>query len=459
MRHLRTVRSLFLLLLMGGTLTLMTGSAGAGSTPTVDVIQVSGVIDPPTADYLKGRLDSAEHDGDYAAIVQLDTPGGLSVSMRDIVGRMLNSKVPVVVWIAPRGSRAASAGTFITYAANLAYMAESTEIGAASPVDLNGGDIGGTEAQKVMQDSIAYIRGIARQRDRNVDFAVRSVRDAKSIDAQTAAKSGVIDGVASSLADVLQQMDGRTVTTSSGRMTLHSWDSATSEPTVTIAFQQMNPLQRLLHTVVNPELAMWLLLIGLFGIIFEVYNPGIGLAGIVGLVCLVLGLYALSILPTNWAGVALLVGGVIFFIVDLHTGSLGAFTAAGVVALVGGGMLLFSGAAPAVSLSWWAIAASVTGTVLFFISVMTAALKVRLRRPITGEDQLVGTVGEAKTDIVPEGMVMSKGTLWKARTMEAAIAAGDKVEIKAQEGLVLLVEPLHESQPGGSGDRPEATLG
>jgi membrane-bound serine protease (ClpP class) len=422
----------------------MGGTSSATSTPTVDVIQVSGVIDPPTADYLKGRLDSAQSKGDYAAIVELDTPGGLSVSMRQIVGRILNSKVPVVVWVAPRGARAASAGTFITYAGNLAYMAESTEIGAASPVDLNGGDIGGTEARKVMEDSVAYIRGIATQRRRDVTFAVQSVRDARSIDAQTAARIGAVDGVASSLADVLQQMDGTDVTTSSGNVTLHTWDTSTSEPTVTIVFQQMNLLQRLLHTVVNPDLAMWLLLIGLFGIIFEIYNPGIGLAGIVGLVCLVLGLYALSVLPTNWAGVALLVGGVIFFIVDLHTGSLGAFTAAGVVALIGGGMLLFSGAAPAVSLSWWAIAFSVAGTLLFFISVMTAALRVRLRRPITGEDQLVGTLGEAKTDIAPEGMVMSKGMLWKARTMETAIAAGEKVEIKAQEGLVLLVEPARE---------------
>lgn len=447
------LRALCLLLAGAWWLVAQPGANAAPAAPKVDLIQLSGVIDPPSADYLNGRIEAANQNHDYAAIVEIDTPGGLSVSMRDIVSHILNSHVPIVVWVAPRGARAASAGTFITYAANLAYMAQSTEIGAASPVNLNGGNIGGTEARKVLADSVAYIKGIARQRHRDVGFAIDAVRRARSVDAQTAAKIGAVDGVASSLADLLQQMNGQTVTTASGKLTLHTWNEATSEPAVTIAFQQMNILQRLLHTVVNPDLAMWLLLIGLFGIIFEIYNPGIGLAGIVGLVCLVLGLYALSILPTNWAGVALLVGGVIFFIVDLHTGSLGAFTAAGVVALIGGGMLLFSGAAPAVSLSWWAIAASVVGALVFFISVMTAALRVRLRRPITGQDQLVGTVGEAKTDIAPEGMVMSKGMLWKARTMEAAISAGERVEIKAQEGLTLLVEPLHSD----AGHHPEPT--
>ncbi len=433
-------------------------AAAATTPPRVDVIQVSGVIDPPTAGYLRGELDRAQRDHDYAAIIQLDTPGGLSVSMRDIISKMLNSDVPIVVWVAPRGARAASAGTFITYAANLAYMAQSTEIGAASPVDLGGGSLSGTEARKVMADAVAYIKGIARQRHRNVAFAVDAVRHARSVDAPTAARIGAVNGVASSLADVLRRMNGTTVTVADGsRVTLHTWDAATDEPAVTIAFQQMNLLQRILHTVVNPELAMWLLLIGIFGIVFEIYNPGIGLAGIVGLLCLVLGLYALAILPTNWAGVALLVGGVIFFLVDLHTGSLGAFTAAGIVALVGGGMLLFSGAPPALALPWWAIGVTVLGTIVFFVSVMTAALRVRLRRPITGEDAIVGTVGEARTDIAPEGMVMSRGMLWKARTMETAIAAGEKVAIKAQEGLTLLVEPLeHGSDGDDTSARPPA---
>ncbi len=182
----------------------------------------------------------------------------------------------------------------------------------------------------------------------------------------------------------------------------------------------------------------------MFGLIFELYNPGIGLAGIIGGVCLLLGLYALNVLPTNWTGVLLIVLAVVFFLVDVHTAGLGVWTVGGVVALVVGGLMLFSGAADVLSLDLWVIAAALFGTLVFFIPVMTAALRVRLRRPITGHEAIVGQVAEARTDIAPEGTVFTNGTLWRARTMETGIAAGSKVEVKATEGLVLLVEPLHE---------------
>jgi membrane-bound serine protease (ClpP class) len=209
----------------------------------------------------------------------------------------------------------------------------------------------------------------------------------------------------------------------------------------------MNLLQQLLHAVTNPEVAFLLVLVGIFGIIFELYNPGIGLAGILGAVSLLLGFYALSVLPTNWVGVLLIVLGVIFFLVDLQAAGLGVWTVGGIAALVAGSLLLFSGVDPSVELSPWAVVAAVAGTLLFFISVMTAALRVRLRRPITGQESIVGTVGEAKTDIAPEGTVVTKGTLWRARTMETGIAAGSRVKVMATEGLVLLVEPLHEDDP------------
>jgi membrane-bound serine protease (ClpP class) len=206
----------------------------------------------------------------------------------------------------------------------------------------------------------------------------------------------------------------------------------------------MNLLQRLLHAVTTPDVAYLLLLIGMFGIIFELYNPGIGLAGIIGGVALLLGFYALSVLPTNWAGVLLIVLAVSFLLVDLHTAGLGVWTAGGVIGLVTGGLLLISGSSLDVSIG--AIVAAVVGTLIFFISVMTAALRVRLRRPITGQEGMIGSVAEAKTDIAPEGTVVSKGMLWRARTMETGIAAGEKVQVKATEGLVLLVEPFHEHE-------------
>ena len=431
--------------------------AGPATTAIVDVVQLRGVIDPTSADYLNGRLEAAERDDVEAVVVQLDTPGGLDVSMRSIIQRMLDLDVPVVVWVAPRGARAASAGTFITYAANLAYMASSTSIGAATPVNLSGEE-SETLQDKATNDAAALIEDIATQRRRNAAWAERAVRDAASLGSARAVELNVVNGSASSLSGLLQAMDGESVTTGDGqRVTIETWDASAGAPSVTVRFQHMNPLQQLLHAVTNPEIAFLLLLIGLFGLIFELYNPGIGLAGILGALSLLLGFYALSVLPTNWAGVLLVVLAVVFFVVDLQTAGLGVWTVGGVAGLVLGGLLLFSGASPALALSPWAIVAAVIGTLLFFISVMTAALRVRLRRPITGEDSLVGMEGEAKTDIAPEGTVLTKGMLWRARTMETGIAAGSRVEIKATEGLVLLVEPLREPDVQASEREPSST--
>jgi membrane-bound serine protease (ClpP class) len=420
---------------------------------TLDVIHVEGLIDPSAADYLRTSLARAERDGVHAAVIQLDTPGGLDVSMRSIIQDMLDSEVPIVVWVAPRGARAASAGTFITYAAHLAYMAETTHLGAATPIDLGGGDL----EQKVTEDAAAFIRNLAVTNGRNADWAEDAVREGASITATEAADIGVINGVASSLGDLLRAMDGATVEVSAADaepavdldirqtqvVTLETWDEDVNAPSVTIRFQQMNLLQRILHAVTGPETAYLLLLAGFFGIIFELYNPGIGLAGILGAIALLLGFYGLSVLPTNWVGVLLIAAGVAFFIIDLQVAGFGIWTAGGVVGLALGGAILFSGADPEVQVSPWAIAAAVAGALLFFVSVMTAALRVRLRRPVTGEESMVGLIGEATTDIAPEGMVATRGMLWRARTMEMGIAQGSKVEVKATEGLVLLVEPHH----------------
>jgi membrane-bound serine protease (ClpP class) len=438
-------RAAALVVMVTATLFAALPAQAQPDTPTVDVIEVDGVIDPTVATYLIGRLRGAQGDGVEAAIVRLDTPGGLDVSMRDIIREMLDSRVPIIVWVAPRGARAASAGTFISYAGNLAYMAEATEIGAATPVNL-GGEQSETLERKVTNDAAAYMRSLAIERGRNADWAERAVRDAASTSATRAVEINVVDGIASSLRELMQAADGETVETASGSVTVEMWDEARRVPSVVVRFQEMNLLQQLLHAVTNPEVAFLLLLAGIFGIIFELYNPGIGLAGMLGAVSLLLGFYALSVLPTNWAGVLLIVLAVLFFLVDLQAAGLGVWTIGGIAALVAGSLILFSGASPAVELSPWAIAGAVAGTLLFFISVMTAALRVRLRRPITGEEALVGTIGEARTDIAPEGTVVTKGTLWRARTMETGIAAGSKVKVMATEGLVLLVEPVHENE-------------
>ncbi|HZJ50405.1 MAG TPA: nodulation protein NfeD [Actinomycetota bacterium] len=432
--------------LLAGSLILIASPSQAQESAfrTVDLVEVRGLIDPPMAGYLQERLRGAEDDGVHALIIQLDTPGGLDVAMRDIVQAITNSTVPVVVWIAPRGAQAASAGTFIAYAGHLTFAAQDTVLGAATPLSLSSQPSPVLE-RKLTSNAAGYLQELARTRSRNANWAESAVRDAATIGATKAAEIDVVDGIASTLGDLLETLDSQEVeVTGSEPVVLDTWDEEAQAPNVTIRFQGLGPIERLLHAVTSPEVAFLLLLVGTFGLIFEIYNPGIGLAGILGAVALILGFYALSVLPTNWMGVLLIVAAVGLLVIDLHTGGLGVLTVGGFAALVVGGLILFSGAPPALRLSLWAVAAAVALTALFFISVMTAALRVRLRRPISGEEAMVGKIGEAKTDIAPEGTVLSKGTLWRARTMETGIAAGSQVKVMATEGLVLLVEPLHE---------------
>ncbi len=434
-------------LLVGSLLLIASPSqAQQPASRIVDLVEVRGLIDPPMASYLQERLKGAADDGVHVLVIQLDTPGGLDIATRDIVQMITNSTVPVVVWIAPRGAQAASAGTFIAYAGHLTYAAQDTVLGAATPVSL-GSELSPALERKLTNNAAGYLQELAQTRSRNADWAESAVRDAATIGATEAAEIDVVDGIASTLSDLLERLDSQRVeVTGSEPVVLDTWDQESQAPNVTIRFQGLGPVERLLHAVTSPELAFMLLLVGIFGLIFEIYNPGIGLAGILGAVALILGFYALSVLPTNWAGVLLIVAAVGLLVIDLHTGGLGALTVGGFAALVVGGLILFSGAPPALRLSLWAVTAAVGLTALFFISVMTAAVRVRLRRPITGEEAMVGILGEAKTDIAPEGTVFSKGTLWRARTMETGIAAGSRVKVMATEGLVLLVEPLHEGE-------------
>ena len=258
--------------------------------------------------------------------------------------------------------------------------------------------------------------------------------------------AGLVVDEASTLDALLQQIDGQEFPHISDGIALETFDEDTGSLSAPVRFQGMGILDRLLHTITSPNIAYLLLLGALFGLIFELYNPGIGLAGILGALALALALYGLNVLPTSWPAVLLVVAGVCAFLLDLQIGALGIFTIGGAGAIVAGGALLFRGAASELLVSPWTIVAGLALTILFFVSVMTAALRVRLRRPVSGADSPVGTVGVAKTDIAPEGTVITKGALWRARTMEMGIEAGAKVKIMAAEGLVLLVEPMHEHE-------------
>lgn len=437
-RYFATVGLVLALLSLGAT-----ASAQDDLRP-VRVIELSGIIDPTTSDFLRNQIAAAQGEAS-ALVVQLDTPGGLDVSMRQIITEILESRVPIVVWVAPRGARAASAGTFIAYAANLAYMADATELGAATPVNLGGAEAPEALEEKATNDAVAFITELARLRDRNVEWAEDAVREAASIGATEAVEIDVVNGIASSVDEVLEEIDGQRVEVAGDMdVTLETWDAATDRPSVEIERIGMNPLQRLLHFVTQPEVAFLLVSFGTLGILFELYTSGIGLAGILGTVATLLGFYGLTILPTNWAALALVVAGMVFFVVDLYTEGLGVWTAGGTAALTAGGLLLFSGAAPALRLSPWAIVLVVGTTVPFFAFAMTAALRIRRRPSVIGSESLVGTIGHARTDIATEGTVMAKGTLWRARSSGEAIRAGSKVRIESTEGLMLVVGPESE---------------
>jgi membrane-bound serine protease (ClpP class) len=434
------------LALSAAGLVLWVGGAWAETSgKVVEIVQVKGFIDPPTAAYISDRIDATQSSQlDEAIIVELDSDGGLVSSIPALVNRIVQSRVPVVVWVAPRGAKAASAGALLVAAANLSYMADAATLGSALPVNLNS-DLAG---KKAVQRTGALIRRLSAERDRTATPLIKLLGQDESMTSADAAAQGAIDGVASSLAELLRAMDGRSVAVSDGRRKMETWDQGDQQPSVGFRFQEMNLWSRLLHAVMTPEIAFLLLLAGAFGLIFETYNPGIGLGAIIGLCSLSLSFYALNNLPTNWPGVLVVMVAVGLLVVDVQLSGFGAWSAAGIAALVLGGSLLFSGAPTPAHLAPWVIMVGVALSLLFFVSVMTAALRVRLRRPITGEDAIVGTTGQARTDIAPEGTVFTKGTLWRARTMETGIAAGSQVQIKATEGLTLLVEPVasHEDQ-------------
>lgn len=433
------------MLLSGVLLLLAAPAAGQDEGRAVHIIEVDGVIDPATSDYLRSQIEDAQDAA--GLIIEIDTPGGLDVSMRRMISDMLASRVPVVVWIAPRGARAASAGTFIAYAANLVYMADATELGAATPVSL-GGEVPEALEEKATNDAIAFITELARLRDRNVEWAEDAVRDAASIGATEAVEIDVADGIASTVDGLLEAMDGETVEVAGGTdVTIETWDDTTETPSVSVRRIGMNPLQRLLHLVTQPEIAYLLVSFGSLAVLFEIYTSGIGLAGILGAISMVLGFYGLTVLPTNWAAVALVVLGMAFMLAEVHTPGLGIWVVGGSVALVAGGLLLFAGAAPALRLSPWVIVLVVGTTLPFFLFAMTAALRLRRRPSVIGADSLVGMAGEARTDIAPDGTVMTKGALWHARTSGAPISVGSKVRVTATEGLTLIVDPETEEGP------------
>ena len=399
---------------------------------TVHYLHVDGIVNPVMAEFIMKGIENAAKEKAETVVIQLDTPGGLDLSMRDIVKAMLSSDVPVVVYVAPSGSRAASAGVFITYAAHIAAMAPGTNIGSAHPVAMGGEKMDETMMKKVENDAVAYIKGIATKRKRNADWAEKAVRKSVNITAEEALKLNVIDLIAQDKKALLEAMDGRKVEVISGERVLKTAKAEVKDI-------EMGLRHRILNAITNPNVAYILMMIGLLGLYFELSNPGLILPGVVGAICLVLAFYAFQTLSVNYAGLLLIGLAVLFFIAEIKVMSYGLLTVAGIVALTIGSLMLFESPLPFMRLSIWVVLPIVLTITTLFLGTMYYALRIRHKKPVSGAEGLIDEIGIANTDIEKEGKVFIDGEYWDAWSDEP-IKAVERVKVVEVVGLKLKVE-------------------
>ena len=438
------------------------GIASAADAPgVISVVPITGPIGPATADFVQRALDRAEADRVDLVVLQMDTPGGLDTSMRDIIKAILAARVPVATFVAPGGARAASAGTYIMYASPIAAMAPGTNLGAATPVDIGGpgplpsapeppskgkdADKGESPAKpgksddamtrKQVHDAAAYIRGLAQLRGRNVEWAKRAVREAVSLPAQDALAQHVIDLVATDVPDLAQKLDGRKVTTAAGERVL-----ATAGATITVAAPDWRT--RFLAIITHPSIALILLTVGFYGLVFEVMNPGMVLPGVVGAIAILIGMYALQLLPTNYAGLALVLLGLSFIVAEAFVPAYGSLGIGGVIAFVVGALMLIETDVPGFGVPWPLIATLAVTSLLFLFGIAAAAMKARRRPVVSGREQMIGSHGVVVDNAEGEDWVRVHSELWRARSAHP-LASGQTVRVTGKEGLVLTVVPTH----------------
>ncbi len=404
--------------------------------PRVYILTYDGVINPVAADVIKSAIDKTYEENGECLIIELDTPGGLMKSMQEIVKNILSSPVPVVVYVAPPGSRAGSAGVFITYAANVAAMAPGTNIGAAHPVTLqSGADSSDTMMEKVTNDAVAFIRSIAEKRGRNVEWAEEAVRESASIPASEALKLGVINVIAPDVDSLLHYLNGREYEVLNGSKILHTENAVREKIEISWRF-------KLLNVIIDPNIAYILLLIGIYGIFFELYNPGAILPGVVGAISLILAFYALHTLPVNYAGLLLILLAIILFIAEIKIPSYGMLTVGGIISLVLGSVMLFKDTLPFFQVSWKVIAFATIITTLFFVFAIGLGIRAQRRKPVTGREGLVGEAGEAKEDFIKgKGQVEVHGEIWTAFSGEK-IKKGDAISVVSIENLKIIIKKI-----------------
>ena len=415
-------------------LLLMCFTANLVTAAEVHKITIEGSINPVTAKFIEDAVERAEDQGAELLVIQLDTPGGLLASTRWMVKRMLPAKVPIVVYIAPAGARAGSAGVFITLAAHVAAMAPGTNIGAAHPVTM-GGEMDSTMNKKATNDAVAFARSIAEERGRDLEWAEAAVRESESITAEDALDKGIIDFIARDLDELLEKIDGM-------KVRVDNEETMISLEDYRIVEFHMTWREQMLDKISDPNIAYILMMLGFYGLLFELYNPGAILPGIIGGICLILAFFAMQTLPVNIAGILLIVFAMIMFLLEIKVQSYGMLTIGGVVALILGSIMLFKGGgeipALSVQVSWSVLIPVVTVTVLFFLFIIGFGIRAQRRRPDYGREALAGKEALVVKALNPEGLVRVEGEIWRAFADENHIV-GEKLIIMEKKGMQLKV--------------------
>ena len=430
----------------------------ATANGVVVLLDVDGAISPATSDFVERGIAGTETTGASLLVLRMNTPGGLDSSMRSIVQAVLGASIPVVTYVAPSGARAASAGTYILYASHIAAMAPGTNIGAATPVQIGGqgglptpgdprsGEDGDEEKKsadnddamqkKLVNDAAAYLRSLAQLRDRNEVWAGKAVREGASLAAEEALAEGVVDLLARDMDDLLTQLDGYTVT-------LKNSETVLNTENISITLVEPDWRTRLLSVIADPNIAYILILIGIYGLIFEFYNPGFVLPGVVGAICLLLALFALQLLPVNYAGLGLLLLGVIFMVSEAFVPSFGALGIGGLIAFVIGSIILIDTDVPGYGVSLPLILSFSAISGVFFLGVVGMAIRARERPVVSGQEELIGATGTVSRDFAEEGRIQIHGESWLART-DTPLKRGQDVRVTRIDGLTLHVKPTKE---------------
>jgi len=426
-----TINRIILVLLLV-PLVFLSAVSGSEQKRPVLVVRINGIINPVSAEFINKSISRAGAMGAEALVIELDTPGGLDTSMRNIVKEIIGSSVPVVVYVSPSGARAASAGVFITLAAHVAAMAPGTNIGTAHPVNM-GGKMDATMAEKATNDAAAYIKSLAERSGRNAAWAEEAVRKSVSATETDALKEHIVDFVSKDLDTLLKDIDGRTVNTAAGEKTLKTAGAVVTRT-------EMDLRYKILSFITDPSVAYMLMLLGFYGLFFELTNPGTIFPGVTGAIFLILAFYSFQTLPVNYAGLLLIMLAIVLFILEIKIISHGMLTIGGIISMVIGSLMLFDSPAPFLRVSLSLIVPAVIVTALFFTATFRLAYKALKIRPSTGGEGLLGKEGKALTDITKDsGMAALRGEVWSA-TSDEVIKKGDRIEVIALSGLQIKVK-------------------